>query len=149
MDERLHVLLCLNSKISSSNLSRWPHANLFVFSSGHWTLIIWTLATCVIGSFVLSKGGCSVLTVTSTSRGVGNHVLERVRHFFQYNHCDPTVLCVFLSCQTNQTCKKNSGWYLCFCLPYITCRKLNATSPNQFCIKNNFALNSGKGKTLP
>ena len=25
--------------------------------SRHWTLIIWTLAVCMIGSFVLSEGG--------------------------------------------------------------------------------------------
>ena len=39
---------------------------LFVVS-GHWKLIIWTLAVCAIQSFVLCEGGCSVVTVTFTS----------------------------------------------------------------------------------
>ena len=52
---------------------------LFVVSR-HWTLIVWTLAACMIGSFVLSEGGCSVLVVTFMSRDFWNDVLCRVRH---------------------------------------------------------------------
>ena len=42
--------------------------------SGHWTLIIWTLAVYMIGSFVLSEGGCSIVVVTFMSRDLWNHV---------------------------------------------------------------------------
>ena len=52
---------------------------LFVVSR-HWTLIIWTLAVCMIGSFVLSEGGCSVVVVMFMSRDLWNHVLCGVRH---------------------------------------------------------------------
>ena len=31
--------------------------SIFFVVSGHWTLIIWTLAVCMIQSFVLSEGG--------------------------------------------------------------------------------------------
>ena len=34
----------------------------------------------MIGSFVLSEGGCSVVVVTFMSRDFWNHVLCRVRH---------------------------------------------------------------------
>ena len=52
---------------------------MFVIS-GHWTLIIRASAICVIGSFVLGEGGCSVVAVTFMSRGLCNHVLLRVGH---------------------------------------------------------------------
>ena len=34
----------------------------------------------MLGSFVLSEGGCSVVVVTFMSRDLWNHVLSRVRH---------------------------------------------------------------------